>query len=181
MIKLINILNENNDIPGLEAIRDWVVDDYNADFGYNPKADTETLIKTLEPYKKFGRILRVVSVPKDLKDLDDVEEYINNKTTPRLASFTNSKSGIKYFLPYVTQSPDERPVILTQVCEYWSLAEWYRDNYNKLESLYETDPDKYWWIDTNLPEVENTDEVIAKLKPRATVISPESLEASKDI
>ena len=50
------------------------------------------------------------------------------------------------------------------------LSDWYKDNFNKLDSLYENDPDNYWWIDTNLPEVSNTGEAISKLSDSFEIV-----------
>ncbi len=160
MIKLTDLLNENNDIPGLEVVRDWVVDDYNTGFGYNPDVNVNQLLQVLQPYKKQGKIYRAIAVP---KDLTDIKSYIQSKTTDRYYSFADFKGGIKYFLPFITQDPNEKPVIISQISEYYSLSDWYVANLDKLEALYEEDPDEYWWIDDALPEVNNTGEVLAKL------------------
>lgn len=160
MIKLIDLLNEDNNIPGLEAVRDWVVDDYNTGFGYNPDTNINQLLQVLQPYKKQGKIYRVIAIP---KDIIDAENYIKSKISDRYASFADFKGGIKYFLPYITQDPNEKPIVISQISEYYSLVDWYAANFNKLEALYEEDPDEYDWIDNNLPEIENTGEVIAKL------------------
>jgi hypothetical protein len=160
MIKLIDLLNENNNIPGLEVVRDWVVDDYNSSIGYNPDVNISALLKILEPYKKTGKIYRVLSIP---KNIENIKEYILKNKTDRYASFSSYLSGVKYYLPYTTGHPDERSVIISQRSEYYGLEDWYRDNFNELDNLYETNPDEYWWIDLNLPEIENTGEVIAKL------------------
>lgn len=161
MIKLTDLLRENfDDLPGLEVIRDWVVDDYNAGFGYNPDTNINQLLQILQPYKKQGKIYRAVSVPKDVAD---VKNYIQNKITDRYASFSDFKGGVKYFLPYVAQDPSEKPIIISQISEYYSLSDWYSSNFDKLEALYKSDPDEYWWIDTSLSEVSNTGEAIAKL------------------
>lgn len=167
MIKLIDLLKENNDIPGLEAIRDWVVDDYNSQFGYNPDININQLLQILQPYKKQGKIYRVMSVP---KEVEDVKRYIQSKSTDRYASFADFKGGIKYFLPYITQDPTEKPVIISQISDYYSLSDWYVANFDKLDTLYENDPEKYWWIDTNLPEVNNTGEAIAKLSDSFEIV-----------
>ena len=167
MIKLIDILKENSDIPGLEVIRDWVVDDYNANIGYNPDVNINQLLQVLQPYKKQGKIYRVISVPKDVSDIKD---YILKNKTNRYTSFSDHKSGIEYFLPYTEGNPSEKPVIISQQSEYYSLSDWYNDNFDKLEELYENNPDEYWWIDTNLPEVSNTGEAIAKLSNNFEII-----------
>ena len=36
--------------------------------------------------------------------------------------------------------------------------------------MYENNPDEYWWIDNNLPEVSNTGEAIAKLSDNFEII-----------
>ncbi len=161
MIRLIDIIKEYKGIFGLEAIRDWVVDDYNANIGYNPDVNINQLLQALQPYKKQGRIYRVISVP---KDTPNVKDYILKNKTDRYASFSDHKSGVQYFLPYTnTGNPSEKPVIISQQSEYYSLSDWYKDNFDKLEDLYQRDPNEYWWIDTNLPEVSNTGEAIARL------------------
>ena len=167
MIKLVDLLKENNDIPGLEAIRDWVVDDYNTSVGYNPDTNTNQLLQVLQPYKKQGTIYRVISVP---KDETNVKDYILKNKTDRYTSFSDHSSGVKYFLPYTEGDPTKKSVIISQKSEYYSLSDWYKDNFNKLDLLYETDPDEYWWIDTNLPEVSNTGEAIAKLSDSFEIV-----------
>ena len=167
MIKLVDLLKENNDIPGLEAIRDWVVDDYNASVGYNPDTNMNQLLQVLQPYKKQGTIYRVISVP---KDETNVKDYILKNKTDRYTSFSDHLNGVKYFLPYVEGDPTKKSVIISQKSEYYSLSDWYKDNFDKLDSLYENDPDEYWWIDTNLPEVSNTGEAIAKLSDSFEIV-----------
>lgn len=167
MIKLIDILKESLDISSLETVRDWVVDDYNSGFGYNQEVDINELIKILQPYKKQGKIYRIISVP---KEINDVKDYIQKKNKDRYASFSDFKEGVKYFLPYAESDPTKKAIIVSQISEYYSLSDWYRENFNKLENLYESDPDKYWWIDTNLPEVSNTGEAIAKLKENFEIV-----------
>jgi hypothetical protein len=167
MIKLVDLLKENSDIPGLEVVRDWVIDDYNTGFGYNPDININQLLQVLQPYKKQGRIYRVISIP---KNIEDAKTYIQNKITDRYTSFSDFKGGVKYFLPYVTQDPNEKSIIISQTSDYYSLSDWYNQNYDKLDSLYQEDPDKYWWIDTNLPEVSNTGEAIAKMNDDFEVI-----------
>ena len=160
MIKLIDLLKENFNIPDLEVIRDWVVDDYNTGFGYNPDVNMNQLLQVLQPYKKQGKIYRVISIP---KDEIDIKNYILKNKTNRYTSFSDHLSGVKYFLPYTEGDPSKKSIIISQQSEYYSLSDWYKDNFDKLDSLYENDPDNYWWIDTNLPEVSNTGEAIAKL------------------
>lgn len=167
MIKLIDLLSENSNIPGLEAVRDWVVSDYNTGFGYNPDVNINELIQTLQPYKKQGKIYRVISVP---KEISDIKEYIQKKNKDRYTSFSDFKGGIEYFLPYTQTDPTERSVVISQISEYYSLSDWYKVNFNKLEAMYENNPDEYWWIDTNLPEVSNTGEAIAKLNDNFEII-----------
>ena len=159
MIKLLNILKENSGIPGLEAIRDWVVDDYNSGFGYNPDANIKTILEALKSEIYRGKIYRAISVP---EDVTDVKSYIWHNGKGRYASFSDYLGGVKYYLPYIEDSKD-KTVIISQVTSYYSLSEWYTHNFDKLEKLHETFPEKYWWIDENLPEVSNTGEAIAKL------------------
>jgi len=170
-MKLIKILESIVNDQDLNVIRDWVVDDYNVSKGHNPDVDTNRLLKVLEPYKRKGKIYRVVSVP---KETTDVEGYIRSKITDRYASFSDNTTGIKYFMPYVTQDPNEKPIIISQTSEYYSLFGWYEENYNDLQALYEKDPDTYWWIDTNLPEVENTGEAIAKTSQEFHIFGPKT-------
>ena len=159
MIKLADLLLENSGIPGLEAIRDWVVDDYNAGFGYNPDADIKAILEALKSEVYRGKIYRIVNVP---EDVTDIKGYIWDKGKDRYASFSDHLGGIKYYLPYIEDS-ESKTVIISQVSHYYSLSEWYNHNYDKLQELYKADPDTYWWIDVNLPEVSNTGEAIAKL------------------
>ena len=165
--KAVNEIGDLSASQELNIIRDWVVDDYNVGLGYNPNTNINKLLEILKPYKKQGKIYRVISVP---KDIEDVKGYIQNKISDRYASFSDFKGGIKYFLPYVTQDQNEKPVIISQVSEYYSLSDWYQNNFDKLESLYEENPDEYWWINTNLPEVSNTGECIAKTKENFEII-----------
>lgn len=161
MIKLIDILKESISEKELKSVRDWVVDDYNTRFGYNSDTDIVSLIKLLKSYTYKGKIYRLVSIPKDITDIKD---YIWKKGKDRYSSFTDNLSGIKYFLPFI-EDEDEQAVIISQVSYYYSLSEWYDNNIDDLEVLYNTDPEKYWWINQSLPEVENTGEAIAKLDP----------------
>lgn len=161
MISLIQILKESISEQELKAVRDWVVDDYNPEFGYNPNTDIESLINVLKPYIYKGKIYRLVSIPKDVTDIKD---YIWKKGKDRYSSFADDLSGIKYFLPFI-EDEDEKAIIISQVSYYYSISQWYNSNINDLEELYNTDPEKYWWIDQSLPEVENTGEAIAKLDP----------------
>lgn len=167
MIKLIDLLKENTEIPGLNVIRDWVVSDYNASTGHNPDVNIDQLLQALQLYKKRGRIYRAVSVPKDETNIKD---YILKNRTDKYTSFSDHLGGVDYFLPYTEGDPTKRSVIISQKSEYYSLSDWYKDNFNKLDSLYENDPDDYWWIDTNLPEVSNTGEAIAKLSSDFEII-----------
>lgn len=167
MIKLADLLLENSGIPGLEAIRDWVVDDYNpVGFGYNPDADIKSLLEALKSEVYRGKIYRAVNVPKDVAD---VKDYIWNKSKGRYASFSDHLKGIKYYLPYL-EDDESKTVIISQVSHYYSLSEWYNHNYDKLQELYKSDPDTYWWIDNNLPEVSNTGEAIAKLSDNFEIV-----------
>ena len=77
MIKLVDLLKENSDIPGLEVVRDWVIDDYNTGFGYNPDININQLLQVLQPYKKQGRIYRVISIPKNIEDANLLVDTIN--------------------------------------------------------------------------------------------------------
>lgn len=154
MKKLTQIIKENKDFL---IIRDWVIDDYNSNIGYNPRVNINQLLKILEDYKDNGIIYRVINIP---KNINDVYQYIKQNLENRYASFSNTLSGANYYRDII-QNEHEKTVIISQNSEFYDLDSWYQDNIDELDKLENTGSIKWSWIG-NLVEIENTYEVIAK-------------------
>ena len=142
------ILHENFEF---EPLGDWVLEE----FDYN---DINKLISILSDNKGYGTIYRMLSIPEDkvIEDngdisVDKINSYIINNNNGKYVSF--SKLDSDYFKNFLDNNMVN--VKISQKSEYYSLYDWFQDNFDDLD---------YDFIeDNNLAELENTYEVIAKL------------------
>jgi hypothetical protein len=156
MIKLINLLKENNIS---DKIMSWID---TGDFSSNSEV-SDDLVNYLnkEGYKRKGLIYRVLFFTEDeLPSLDPaiLKEFIIKNDNNKFKSFCKDYSGVKYILDHYAEYEDHT-IIIKQNSEYYDFLQFIEDNYDELE-----------FDDEIVGEVESTQEVIAKISPTLEIM-----------
>ena len=156
MIKLINLLKENNIS---DKIMSWID---TGDFSSNSEV-SDDLVSYLnkEGYKRKGLIYRVLFfTEEELPSLDPIslKEFIIKNDNNKFKSFCKDYSGVKYILDHYAEYEDHT-IIIKQNSEYYDFLQFIEDNYDELE-----------FDDEIVGEVESTQEVIAKISPTLEIM-----------
>ena len=156
MIKLINLLKENNIS---DKIMSWID---TGDFSSNSEV-SDDLVNYLnkEGYKRKGLIYRVLFFTEDelpSLDLAILKEFIIKSDNNKFKSFCKDYSGVKYILDHYAEYEDHT-IIIKQNSEYYDFLQFIEDNYDELEL-----------DDEIVGEVESTQEVIAKISPTLEIM-----------
>ena len=156
MIKLINLLKENNIS---DKIMSWID---TGDFSSNSEV-SDDLVNYLnkEGYKRKGLIYRVLFFTEDelpSLDLAILKEFIIKSDNNKFKSFCKDYSGVKYILDHYAEYEDHT-IIIKQNSEYYDFLQFIEGNYDELEL-----------DDEIVGEVESTQEVIAKISPTLEIM-----------
>tara|TARA_R110000782_G_C14533730_1_gene382787 strand:+ start:65 stop:547 length:483 start_codon:yes stop_codon:yes gene_type:complete len=157
MIKLSDLLKENFDL--IDKLESWLD---TGDFSSNEEI-SDNVANYLEEngYDGNGTIYRVLFLSNDEFPIGDskfLKDFILRSDNKKYKSFCKNYSGVKYIIDNYSEFEDHT-IIFKQNSNYFDLLEWFEDNIDKID------------LENDIfGEIENTQEVVAKVNSSLQIV-----------